>query len=108
MIGMVLDVTEANFQKEVIESKVPVVVDFWATWCQPCKLLTPIIDELSGEYDGSMKFFKMDVDSSEDIIAKYNIMSIPALLLFENGEVKTMNVGAVPKEKLRTWIDSNL
>lgn len=108
MIGMVLDVTEANFQKEVIESKVPVVVDFWATWCQPCKLLTPIIDELSGEYDGSMKFFKMDVDSNEDVVAKYNIMSIPALLLFENGEVKSMNVGAVPKEKLRTWIDSNL
>ena len=101
-------VDEAGFDSEVIESKTPVVVDIWATWCGPCRMYSPIIDEVSKDYDGKVKFVKVDADENQNIAQKYNIMSIPTTLLIKDGKVKAMQVGAVPRETLKKWIDKNL
>jgi len=100
-------VTEANFEVEVLKSKIPVVVDVWATWCGPCRMYSPVIEEVSKDYDGKIKFVKIDADENPNIAQKYNIMSIPTTLLIENGKVKAMQVGAVPKDALKKWIDKN-
>lgn len=102
------DVGEADFDEKVMKSKIPVVVDNWAEWCGPCRMFSPIFDELSKDYDGKVKFTKLNVDDNQNIAAKYNIMSIPTTLLFSKGQVKAMQVGAVPKEALKRWIDKNL
>ncbi|MCL4379026.1 MAG: thioredoxin [Candidatus Marsarchaeota archaeon] len=104
----VTDVTDSTFEEEVVKSKLPVVIDIWAEWCGPCRLFSPIFDELSSDYDGKVKFVKIDADSNEAITKKYNIMSIPTTLLIEKGELKAMNVGAIPKEALKKWIDKNI
>ena len=104
----VSDVNEADFESEVLKSKLPVVVDVWAAWCGPCRMFSPIFEELSSEYDGRARFAKLNADENEKIAAKFNIMSIPTTLLIENGKLKAMNVGAVPREALRKWIDKNL
>ncbi len=101
-------VTESNFDAEVLKSKTPVVVDIWATWCGPCRFYGPIVEDVSKDYDGKLKFVKIDADENQNIAAKYNIMSIPTTLLVEHGKVKAMQVGAVPKETLKKWIDKNL
>lgn len=103
-----MDLTSKNFDSEVTKSKAPVVVDFWATWCGPCRVFSPIIEEVSKAYGDKVKFGKLDTDENSDIASRYNIMSIPSVLLFENGEVKAMSVGALPKEMLKKWIDKNL
>lgn len=105
---MVSDVNSGNFESEVLKSKTPVVVDNWAPWCGPCRIFSPVIDEISKEYDGKVKFVKLNTDDNQDIAAKYNIMSIPTVLLFEGGEVKAMSVGAIPKPEFKKWLDSNL
>lgn len=104
----VIDVTEKTFESEVLKSDVPVVADVWATWCGPCRIFSPIIEEVSGQYGGKIKFVKIDADENQSIAEKYGIMSIPTTLLFVKGQVKAQNVGAVPKETLRAWIDRNL
>ena len=101
-------VISATFESEVLKSKIPVVVDFWAPWCGPCRIFSPLIDEVSKEYSGKIKFLKMDTDENYDIAATYNIMSIPTTLFFEGGEVKAMSVGALPKTEFKKWLDSNL
>jgi thioredoxin 1 len=101
-------INEASFEKEVLKSQMPVVVDIWATWCGPCRMFSPIFEDLSSEYEGKVKFVKIDADENEGVATKYNIMSIPTTLLIENGELKAMNVGAVPKEALKRWIEKNL
>jgi thioredoxin 1 len=103
-----IELTKENFEKEVLQSKVPVVVDFWATWCGPCRIFSPIIEDVSKEYAGKIKFAKLDVDSAQEIASKYNIMSIPTVLLFTEGKTKAMSVGAIPKESLKSWINKNL
>ena len=80
----------------------------WASWCQPCRVFSPVVDEVSKLYDGKVKFLKLNTDENQDIAQEYNIMSIPTALLFENGEAKAMSVGAIPKANLKEWLDSNL
>ncbi len=104
----VTDVNEADFEKEVVQSHIPVVVDIWAPWCGPCRFYSPIVDEVSTEFDGKVKFVKINADDNEKIAVKFNIMSIPTTLLLEKGKLKAMNVGAIPKEALKKWIEKNL
>ena len=100
--------TEENFDNEVLNSSIPVLVDFWAEWCVPCKRLTPIIEELSLEYSGRVKVMKLNVDSSPDIAARYGISGIPALYLFNKGEVVDNSVGVQTKDKIKEMMDKVL
>lgn len=103
MINMVTTVTVENFEQEVLRSDKPVLVDFWASWCGPCMMMSPIVDELSEEENG-VKFCKVNVDEEMQLAAKFGIESIPSLLLFENGRFKDQIVGAVPKAQLKQFI----
>ena len=97
-------ITDQNFQSEVLASDLPVLIDFWATWCGPCRAIAPAVEELAKEYKGKVKIGKMDIDAHQDTPAKYGVMSIPTLLLFKNGQVADQIVGAVPKTKLDQMI----
>lgn len=101
------EINESNFDAEVLKSKIPVVADVWAPWCGPCRMYTPIIEEVAKEYEGKIKFVKINADDNEKIAMKYNIMSIPTTLLINHGTVKATQVGAVPKETLKKWIEKN-
>ncbi|HOP07393.1 MAG TPA: thioredoxin [candidate division Zixibacteria bacterium] len=103
-----VEVTDDSFEAEVIQSDKPVIVDFWATWCGPCKMIAPILEEVAGEYSDRLKVAKLDVDSNNRTAGKYNIMSIPSLLIFKNGEVVDQIVGAVPKAQLTSRLDRAL
>jgi thioredoxin 1 len=104
----VFEFTDSNFQTEALESDIPVLVDFWAEWCQPCRMLGPTIDELAEDYKGRAKIGKLDVDSSRDVALKYNIQSIPAVFLIKNGEVVNRFVSINPKETYTKAIDELL
>ena len=95
-----MTITDENFQTEVLASKEPVLVDFWAAWCGPCKAIGPAVEELAREYKGKVKVGKMDIDAQQGVPQKYGIMSIPTLILFKNGQVADQIVGAVPKTKI--------
>ncbi|MCL5427739.1 MAG: thioredoxin [Candidatus Marsarchaeota archaeon] len=103
-----MDVTDANFEEEVLKSDKPVVVDMWAPWCGPCRLLSPIIEEVSKEMGSRAKFCKLNTDENPGTAAKYNIMSIPSVLLFKKGEVSATSVGALPKASFKQWLDRSL
>ncbi len=107
-MGKPVDVTEDTFDDEVLNSDLPVLVDFWAEWCGPCRMVSPIVEELADEYEGKAKFAKVDVDENADISMEYNIRSIPSLLLFKNGEVVDQVVGAVPKSQLKKKLDEQV
>ena len=100
--------TDDNFEQEVLKSDKPVIIDFWAIWCGPCRLIAPIIEELANEYEGKVKVGKLDVDSNQQTAIKYGVRSIPTLLIFKDGAVKETIIGAVPKphivEKLNTLL----
>ena len=98
-------VTEQTFEQQVEKSSIPVLVDFWADWCQPCKMIAPIVDELAEEYDGRIAFTKVDVDSEQNIAIKFGIRSIPTLLLFKDGNPVDQIVGAVPKAALKQRLE---
>lgn len=100
--------TNENFEQEVLQSDIPVVVDFWATWCQPCLKLGPIVEELAGDYDGKAKFGKLNIENEQEIAAKYGILSIPTILFFKDGEVKNQTVGLMPKKKLAEALEKVL
>ena len=100
--------TDNNFKAEVLEAKGLVLVDFWATWCGPCMMLSPVIDTLAQEYEGKIKVGKVDVDQNSDVATAYGISSIPCLLLFKDGELIDRKVGASPKAQLKIWLDSKL
>ena len=97
---MALKFTDANFQSEVLESDVPVLVDFYADWCGPCKMMAPVIEELSNEYEGKVKIGKLNVDEQPKTAEKYRVMSIPTILIIKNGQTVETIVGAVPKSSL--------
>ncbi len=103
-----VEITDENFEEEVLKSDKPVLIDFWAVWCGPCKIIAPIVEELAEEYDAKVKVGKLDVDSNQQTSIKYGVRSIPTLLLFKDGELKETIIGAVPKklivEKLNTTL----
>ena len=101
-------ITDANFESEVIKSDIPVLIDFWATWCGPCKAIAPIVEDLAKEYDGKVKIGKVDVDDNQQTAIKYGVRSIPTLLLFKEGKVNDMIVGAVPKMQIVKKLESAL
>lgn len=105
---MALTITDANFQELVLDSKVPVLVDFWAEWCGPCRMVGPVVDELHKEYEGRAVVGKVDVDNNPKIATEFGIMSIPALLFFKDGKVVDKQVGAVPKHVLSGKLDAQL
>ncbi|EQD37125.1 thioredoxin [mine drainage metagenome] len=104
----IIDVTDETFEKEVLKSDLPVIIDVWAPWCGPCRMYSPIIEETAKDYDGKIKFAKVNADDNQHIDEKFNIMSIPTTLLIEKGVVKASSVGAVPKNVLKKWIEENL
>ncbi len=101
-------VTEQTFDGEVLKSPIPVLVDFWATWCGPCKMIAPIVEDIAGEYVGKLKVMKLDVDEHSGVAAKYNVMSIPTLGIFSKGELIERIVGYMPKEQLKKRIEAAL
>ena len=100
--------SDANFKKEVLESEVPVMVDFWAHWCGPCKLIAPLVEEMSREYAGKMKFGKLDVDNNSQSATSYGVMSIPTLMFFKGGKVMDQASGVLNRHALKAKIQENL
>jgi len=103
-----MNFTDTNFKKEVLESDLPVLVDYWAPWCGPCKMVGPIVDELAKEYHGKVKVGKLNVDDSPKVATQYGIMSIPTLMFFKDGKVMDQVVGALNKAALKKRIEENL
>ena len=99
-----IKLTAANFKDEVLNSKVPVLVDFWASWCGPCRMMSPVVSEIADEYDGRVKVGKVNVDEEPALASAFRIMSIPAFMVFENGKVKNSTVGVQPKANLERMI----
>jgi thioredoxin 1 len=97
-------VSDASFESDVLKSDEPVVVDFWAEWCGPCRMIAPALEEIAGQLGNKVKIVKLNVDENPNTAAKYGIMSIPTLMLFKNGEIASRQVGAAPKQKLHQWI----
>jgi len=104
----ILHFTDTNFKKEVLESNLPVLVDFWAEWCGPCKMIAPIVEELAKEYEGKVKIGKVDVDANSKTATTYGIMSIPTLIFFKDGKVADQVVGALSKADLKRKIEENI
>ena len=103
-----LQVTDASFKQEVIESNIPVLVDFWAPWCGPCRMVAPVVDEIATQYEGQLKVVKMNTDENPDVASKYGIRSIPTLMIFKDGQKVDMVVGAVPKSTLSDTLKKHI
>lgn len=107
-MGKALTFTDDSFEDDVLNSDKPVLVDFWAEWCGPCRMVGPVVEELAGEYEGKARIGKVDVDNNPQTSAKYGIRSIPSLLIFKDGEVVDQIVGAVPKAQLKKQLEAQL
>ena len=101
-------VSDATFEAEVLKASEPVVVDFWAEWCGPCRMIAPALEEIAGSMNGKVKIVKLNVDENPQTATKYGIMSIPTLMIFKNGELASRQTGAAPKQKLEQWITASV
>lgn len=108
MSDNIVYLSDGTFEDEVLKSEQPVLVDYWAEWCGPCKMIAPILDEIAGEYTGKLKVAKLNIDDNPETPPKYGIRGIPTLMLFKGGNVEATKVGAVSKSQLTAFIDSNL
>ena len=108
MSDLITHVTDESFEPEVLKSDVPVLVDYWAEWCGPCKAVAPVLDEVAKEYNGKLKIAKVNVDENQEIPKKYGIRGIPTLMLFKNGNIEATKVGALSKSQLTAFLDSNI
>ena len=108
MSNDIVYLSDDSFEQEVLQSELPVLVDYWAEWCGPCKMIAPILDEIVTEYAGKLKVAKLNIDDNSETPPKYGIRGIPTLMIFKNGEVEATKVGALSKSQLTAFIDSNL
>lgn len=108
MSDKIVAVSDDNFEDEVLKAGTPVLVDYWAEWCGPCKMIAPVLDEIADEYDGRLKLAKLNIDDNPNTPPRYGIRGIPTLMLFKDGEVEATKVGAVSKSQLTAFIDSNI
>ncbi len=105
---LIKHISDASFDADVIQSSTPVLVDYWAEWCGPCKMIAPILDELAKDYDGRLRIAKMNVDENREVPAKFGIRGIPTLMLFKDGQLAATKVGALSKAQLTSFVDANL
>ena len=103
-----IKVTDQSFQADVLDSKTPVVVDFWAEWCGPCRMIAPSLEELSNEYNGKLTVAKINIDENPQVPTKYGVRGIPTMMIFHQGQVAATKVGALPKSKIKEWIESSI
>lgn len=108
MSSKIVNVTDSTFEQEVLSADSPVLVDYWAEWCGPCKMIAPILDEIANEYDGRLKVAKLNIDDNAETPPRYGIRGIPTLMLFKNGNVEATKVGALSKSQLTAFLDSNI